>query len=161
AGAGAGGVLRSELGDAGDAVHRLCVCRPDLFRVLLCDVALRALHRAAFLYWARALKGRGVMDDTAKPVVASRAPATVPAMRTTKNEIAVDVISLSKWYGEFQVLREVSLRVTRGERIVICGPSGGGKSTLLRCINRIENWQRGRLIVDGVELTEDLKKIEE
>jgi general L-amino acid transport system ATP-binding protein len=82
-------------------------------------------------------------------------------MRTTKNEVAVDIVGLSKWYGEFHVLREVSLRVMRGERIVICGPSGGGKSTLLRCVNRLENWQQGRLIVDGVELTEDLKKIEE
>jgi general L-amino acid transport system ATP-binding protein len=81
--------------------------------------------------------------------------------RTTKNEVAVEIIDLGKWYGQFHVLREVSLKVMRGERIVICGPSGGGKSTLLRCINRIEDWQAGRLIVDGVELTEDLKRIED
>ena len=81
--------------------------------------------------------------------------------RTTKNEVAVEIIDLGKWYGQFHVLREVNLKVMRGERIVICGPSGGGKSTLLRCINRIEDWQAGRLIVDGVELTEDLKRIED
>jgi general L-amino acid transport system ATP-binding protein len=64
-----------------------------------------------------------------------------------------------KWFGSFHVLK-VDL-VMRGERVVICGPSGSGKSTLFRCINRIEDWQRGRVIVDGMELTEDLKKIDE
>src|SRR6476620_8638367 len=68
---------------------------------------------------------------------------------------------VNKWYGAFHVLRDISLRVMRGERIVICGPSGGGKSTLLRCINRLEDWQQGRVVVDGVELTEDLKAIDE
>src|SRR5258708_7078256 len=82
-------------------------------------------------------------------------------IRTTRNEVAIEIVDLNKWFGAFHVLRDVSLRVMRGERIVICGPSGGGKSTLLRCINRIENWQQGRLIVDGVELTDDLKKIDE
>src|SRR5437660_1838615 len=82
-------------------------------------------------------------------------------MRTTKNEVAIEIIDLNKWFGKFHVLRDIDLKVMRGERIVICCPSGGGKSTLLRCINRIENWQRGRVIVDGVELTEDLKKTEE
>jgi general L-amino acid transport system ATP-binding protein len=82
-------------------------------------------------------------------------------MRTTKNEVAVEIIGLNKWFGKFHVLRDIDLKVMRGERIVICGPSGSGKSTLLRCINRIEDWQRGRVIVDGAELTEDLKKIDE
>jgi general L-amino acid transport system ATP-binding protein len=81
-------------------------------------------------------------------------------MRTTEHEVAVEIVGLNKWYGEFHALRGVDLEVMRGERIVICGPSGSGKSTLLRCINRIENWQRGRVIVDGVELTDDLKKID-
>src|SRR4051795_1842125 len=76
-------------------------------------------------------------------------------------EVAVEVVDLHKWYGEFHVLRDINLKVTRGERIVICGPSGGGKSTLLRCINRLEDWQRGRVIVDGTELTEALKSIDE
>jgi len=82
-------------------------------------------------------------------------------IRTTTNPVAVEVMNLSKWFGQFHVLRDVSLTVMRGERIVVCGPSGGGKSTLLRCINRIEDWQQGRVIVDGIELTEDLKTIDE
>src|SRR6201987_3350419 len=82
-------------------------------------------------------------------------------MRTTKNEVANEIIDLNKWFGAFHVLRDIDLKVMRGERIVICGPSGSGKSTLLRCINRIEDWQQGRVIVDGVELTEDLKVIDE
>jgi general L-amino acid transport system ATP-binding protein len=82
-------------------------------------------------------------------------------MRTTENPVAIEIVSLNKWFGKFHVLRDIELKVMRGERIVICGPSGSGKSTLLRCINRIEDWQRGRVIVDGMELTEDLKKIDE
>jgi general L-amino acid transport system ATP-binding protein len=82
-------------------------------------------------------------------------------MRTTQHPIAVEIIDLNKWFGEFHVLRDINLEVMQRERIVICGPSGSGKSTLLRCINRIEDWQRGRLIVDGLELTADLKKIDE
>jgi general L-amino acid transport system ATP-binding protein len=74
-------------------------------------------------------------------------------------EVSVEIVGLHKWYGDFHVLRDVNLEVMRGERIVICGPSGGGKSTLLRCINRLEDWQRGRIVVDGVELTEDPKHI--
>jgi general L-amino acid transport system ATP-binding protein len=74
-------------------------------------------------------------------------------------ELAVQVIGLHKWYGEFHALRDINVTVARGERIVICGPSGGGKSTLLRCINRLEDWQQGRIIVDGIELTDDRKQI--
>jgi general L-amino acid transport system ATP-binding protein len=73
--------------------------------------------------------------------------------------LAVEVIGLHKWYGEFHALRDINVTVARGERIVICGPSGGGKSTLLRCINRLEDWQLGRVVVDGIELTEDPKRI--
>jgi general L-amino acid transport system ATP-binding protein len=89
------------------------------------------------------------------------AGSAVLDMRTTKNEVAIEIIELNKWFGRFHVLRDIDLKVMRGERIVVCGPSGGGKSTLLRCINRIEDWQRGRVIVDGTELTEDLKTIDE
>jgi general L-amino acid transport system ATP-binding protein len=74
-------------------------------------------------------------------------------------DTAVEILDLHKWYGEFHVLRDINLKVTRGERIVICGPSGGGKSTLLRCVNRLEDWQRGRVIVDGVELNDDPRRI--
>ncbi|HVO17167.1 MAG TPA: amino acid ABC transporter ATP-binding protein [Alphaproteobacteria bacterium] len=72
----------------------------------------------------------------------------------------IELIDVDKWYGPFQVLRGINLAVGRGQRFVICGPSGSGKSTLIRCINRLEEHQRGRIVVDGVELTSDLKQIE-
>src|SRR6187397_1005432 len=78
-----------------------------------------------------------------------------------RTETAVELIQLNKWYGDFHVLRDINLSVYRGERIVICGPSGSGKSTLIRCINRLEQHQSGRIVVDGIELTDDLKKIDE
>jgi general L-amino acid transport system ATP-binding protein len=74
---------------------------------------------------------------------------------------AVEIVGMNKWYGDFHVLRDINLLVKRGERIVICGPSGSGKSTMIRCINRLEEHQSGRIIVDGVELTNDLKRIDE
>ena len=77
----------------------------------------------------------------------------------SRPEVAVEVIALNKWYGDFHVLRDINLKVMRGERIVICGPSGGGKSTLLRCVNRLEDWQSGRVVVDGIELTDDPKQV--
>ena len=67
---------------------------------------------------------------------------------------------VNKWYGEFHVLRDINLQVDNGERIVICGPSGSGKSTLIRCINRLEEHQQGDIIVDGVELTSDVRNID-
>ena len=73
----------------------------------------------------------------------------------------VDMQHVNKWYGEFHVLRDINLTVSRGERLVICGPSGSGKSTMIRCINRLEEHQQGRILVDGAELTSDLKKIHE
>jgi general L-amino acid transport system ATP-binding protein len=84
-----------------------------------------------------------------------------PRVPKLKTGIAVDMIGVHKWFGDFHVLREIDLTVKGGERIVICGPSGSGKSTLIRCINRLEEHQRGRIIVDGVELTNDLKKVDE
>src|SRR5436309_11949747 len=83
------------------------------------------------------------------------------AMRTTENEVAVEIIGLNKWFGEFHVLRDIDLKVMRGERIVVCGPSGSGKSTMIRCINRLEEHQKGSIVVDGIELTGDLKRIDE
>ncbi len=67
---------------------------------------------------------------------------------------------VNKWFGDFHVLRDIDLNVAKGERIVICGPSGSGKSTLIRCINRLEEHQQGTIIVDGVEITDDLKHID-
>jgi general L-amino acid transport system ATP-binding protein len=75
--------------------------------------------------------------------------------------VAVELIGLNKWYGEFHVLRDIDLKVMGGERIVICGPSGSGKSTMIRCINRLEEHQQGKIVVDGMELSNDLKKIDE
>ena len=72
----------------------------------------------------------------------------------------IEISDMHKWFGDFHVLQEINLKVARGERIVICGPSGSGKSTLIRCINRLEEHQRGKIIVDGIELTKDVKNIE-
>ena len=75
-------------------------------------------------------------------------------------EPIINFEKVNKWYGQFHVLRDIDLSVRKGERIVICGPSGSGKSTLIRCINRLEEHQEGRLSVDGVELTDDIKAID-
>ena len=82
-------------------------------------------------------------------------------MKVSASEVAIDIVSMNKWYGDFHVLRDINLRVMKGERIVIAGPSGSGKSTLIRCINRLEEHQKGRIVVDGIELTNDLKRIDE
>lgn len=72
----------------------------------------------------------------------------------------IEIIEMHKWFGDFHVLQGIDLTVAKQERIVICGPSGSGKSTLIRCINRLEEHQRGRIIVDGTELTNNIKNIE-
>ncbi|MBF0199885.1 MAG: amino acid ABC transporter ATP-binding protein [Desulfamplus sp.] len=77
-----------------------------------------------------------------------------------KNDYIIKISEMHKWYGDFHVLNNINLNVHRGERIVICGPSGSGKSTLIRCINRLEEHQRGSINVDGIELTDNLKNIE-
>jgi general L-amino acid transport system ATP-binding protein len=76
-------------------------------------------------------------------------------------DLMIEISDLHKWFGEFHVLKGIDLSVRKGERIVICGPSGSGKSTLIRCINHLERHQRGRIVVDGTELSEDLKNIEQ
>ena len=76
------------------------------------------------------------------------------------DEVAIQITNMNKWYGAFHVLRDIDMTVQRGERIVIAGPSGSGKSTLIRCINRLEEHQKGDIIVDGIELTSDLKNID-
>src|SRR6185503_3157776 len=83
------------------------------------------------------------------------------AKMKVSDEVAIDIIGLNKWYGDFHVLRDINLTIYQGERIVVCGPSGSGKSTLIRCINRLEEHQKGRIIVDNIELTNDLKRIDE
>ncbi|MHC8378979.1 amino acid ABC transporter ATP-binding protein [Pseudomonas sp. MDT1-16] len=72
----------------------------------------------------------------------------------------IQMQGVNKWYGQFHVLKDINLNVKQGERIVLCGPSGSGKSTTIRCLNRLEEHQQGRIVVDGVELTNDLKQIE-
>ncbi|MDH5557477.1 MAG: amino acid ABC transporter ATP-binding protein [Alphaproteobacteria bacterium] len=74
---------------------------------------------------------------------------------------AIEISGMHKWYGDFHVLKDINLTVMKGERIVVCGPSGSGKSTMIRCINRLEEHQRGSIIVDGIELTSDLKQIDQ
>jgi len=73
--------------------------------------------------------------------------------------MAIQISGMHKWFGEFHVLKDITLTVHKGERIVVCGPSGSGKSTMIRCINRLEAHQRGRIVVDGIELTDDTKNI--
>ena len=72
----------------------------------------------------------------------------------------IQMQDVNKWYAQFHVLKDINLNVKQGERIVLCGPSGSGKSTTIRCLNRLEEHQQGRIVVDGVELTNDLKQIE-
>jgi general L-amino acid transport system ATP-binding protein len=81
-------------------------------------------------------------------------------MNTPASAPIISFDKVNKWYGDFHVLRDIDLAVAKGERIVICGPSGSGKSTLIRCVNRLEEHQQGRLMVDGVELSDDVKAIE-
>jgi general L-amino acid transport system ATP-binding protein len=83
-----------------------------------------------------------------------------PSRRSHGAAGAIVLDGVHKWYGEFHVLRDINLVVKDGERIVICGPSGSGKSTLIRCINRLEEHQQGSIIVDGTELTGDLRNID-
>lgn len=76
------------------------------------------------------------------------------------DQVMIEMSGVNKWYGQFHVLKDIDLTVRKGERIVICGPSGSGKSTAIRCINRLEQHQRGTIVIDGVELTHDLKNVE-
>ena len=82
-----------------------------------------------------------------------------PEMKVS-DEVAIEIQGMNKWYGAFHVLRDIDLTVYRGERIVICGPSGSGKSTLIRCINALEEHQKGSIVVDGTRLSSDIKHID-
>ncbi|MDT9115675.1 ATP-binding cassette domain-containing protein, partial [Escherichia coli] len=70
-------------------------------------------------------------------------------MQISDTEVAIEIEGMHKWYGDFHVLKDINLKVMCGERIVVCGPSGSGKSTMIRCINRLEEHQQGRIVVDG------------
>ena len=84
---------------------------------------------------------------------------SVPARQTATTPSTS--LGVHKWYGAFHVLKDINLHVRRGERIVVCGPSGSGKSTMIRCINRLEEHQKGRIVVNGTELTNDLRRVDE
>ncbi len=86
--------------------------------------------------------------------------STTANTKENESEVMISINSMHKWFDDFHVLKNINLEVKRGEKIVICGPSGSGKSTLIRCINRLEEHQQGSIIVDGTELTGDLKHIE-
>jgi len=98
---------------------------------------------------------------TENAVSAEEIKVDVKKMHISDTDVAIEIVAMSKWYGDFNVLKDINLKVMRGERIVICGPSGSGKSTMIRCINRLEEHQKGKIVVDGKELTNDLKKIDE
>ncbi len=83
-----------------------------------------------------------------------------PAATSDHGNVMIEIRNMNKWYGKFQVLKNINLQVREREKIVICGPSGSGKSTLIRCINRLEEHQEGDVIVDGIEMTEDIKNID-
>ncbi len=97
------------------------------------------------------------MNDTPTP---QSAAIDRSAMHISE-KVCIELREVNKWYGEFHVLKDINLEVCGGERIVICGPSGSGKSTMIRCINCLESHQRGSIVVDGIELADDLKKIDE
>ncbi len=80
---------------------------------------------------------------------------------TISDEVMIQMVDVNKWFGQFHVLKDINLTVNKGERIVVCGPSGSGKSTLIRCLNRLEEHQKGQIVIEGTELTNDLKHIEQ
>jgi general L-amino acid transport system ATP-binding protein len=86
--------------------------------------------------------------------------STAAAAAQSAGEPMIKLTKLNKWYGDFHVLKNIDFEVRKGQKIVVCGPSGSGKSTMIRCINRLEEHQQGSLVVDGIELTNDLKNIE-
>ena len=106
-------------------------------------------------------KAKTSVPKVAESTANTNGSATSAPKMEISDEVAIEISGMNKWYGEFHVLRDVNLTVHKGERIVICGPSGSGKSTLIRCINRLEEHQKGKIVVDGIELTNDLKKIDE
>jgi len=89
------------------------------------------------------------------------ATAPVKADAPAGGEKVIEMIGVNKWYGEFHVLKDINLSVNKGEVVVVIGPSGSGKSTLIRCINRLEEHQEGKIVVDGVELTDDVRAIDQ
>jgi general L-amino acid transport system ATP-binding protein len=100
-------------------------------------------------------------DDIDKSLEGYELPHRPTKPLTVSDEVAIEISEMNKWFGDFHVLKGINLTIYKGERIVVCGPSGSGKSTLIRCINRLEEHQSGQIIVDGIELTDDLRRIDE
>ncbi len=86
--------------------------------------------------------------------------AQIQEKASASGEVVIELKDMNKWYGDFHVLKDINMKVYKGERIIICGPSGCGKSTMIRCMNRLEQHQQGEIIVNGIELTDDLKGID-
>ena len=103
----------------------------------------------------------GATDSAVAAATAAAPWPPVLKSNSLNTPTAVEMIGVNKWFGELHVLRDINLKVSRGEKLVICGPSGSGKSTMIRCINRLEEHQKGQIIVDGIELGSDPKKIHE
>ena len=142
--------------------------------------ALEAFVFAALIYWifcfsmsrySRAIERRLAASD--QPLIRSAREYTDESQprgdfmmaveakaASQEGELIIQIENMNKWYGQFHVLKNINLEVKQGEKIVICGPSGSGKSTVIRCINRLEEHQEGTIIVDGIELTRDVKDIE-
>jgi len=142
--------------------------RPFGLRGKCRHAALRDLAREPPLPASRALPG-----DIWRSNAARGETATDPRRRDTMSDTSlqagqpersgepvIQMQGVNKWFGQFHVLKDIDLSVTQGERIVLCGPSGSGKSTTIRCLNRLEEHQKGRIVINGVELTSDLKQIE-
>jgi len=85
----------------------------------------------------------------------------IPKELAVSDDVMIQMVNVHKWYGQFHVLKDINLTVYKGERIVVCGPSGSGKSTMIRCVNRLEEHQRGQILVGGAELSNDVKKVDE
>ena len=124
--------------------------RADVLPLLLRHVAIFAVSGAQAPH--RPPLRRHPMAEP-HPVDASELEPVHTEKLKVSDELAIEIVGMNKWYGQFHVLRDIDLTVYKGERIVVCGPSGSGKSTLIRCINRLEEHQKGKIAVDGVELT--------
>ncbi len=135
--------------------------------------AAPAKSKAAKKPATKAAAKKSTAVKTAAPVMAAAAATAASAkpakangngakkLTVSETDVAIEITDMNKWYGDFHVLKDINLKVMRGERIVVAGPSGSGKSTMIRCINRLEEHQQGHIVVDGNELTNDLKKIDE
>src|SRR5262245_4619265 len=123
-----------------------------LFRVLLRHVEIQSGHRGGFRETQEPSRRRAV-ESLGENMATAPKPAAA-------GQPTIELRGVNKWYGEFHVLKDINLTVNQGQKVVVCGPSGSGKSTMIRCINRLEEHQQGDIIVDGIELTNDVKNVD-